>query len=125
VNQLRDTWRIKWHHRTNPHDWGHLHEGLWAAPYEMTAKAAARDAGLWLAHGFLVPGGNEHYPLDREVIVFTMNSGQPKELARQLVTRRDDRGPFFTSDGMEIPYSQKPDGSALETEEGWIRVRRY
>ena len=125
MNQLRDVWRIRWHHKQNPHDWGYLHEGLWSAPYEMDARAAARDAGLWLAHGFLVPGGDEHYPLHREVIVFRMDCGTPVEAARYEVVRRGDRGPFYRPDGTAIPYEEKPQGSALETLNNWTEVRKY
>lgn len=117
---------MKWRHKEGSHDWGYHHEGLWTAPYEMDASAAAREAAVWMANGFMIPWGMENYPLVSEVTIFAMDCGKPVEVASVTVTRKLDKGGFYAfPNGARIPHEQRPEGSALETLENWTKVRKH
>lgn len=117
---------MKWRHKEAPYDWGYQHEGMWAAPFEMDAQAAAREAAVWTANAFMIPWGEEHYPLVSEVVIFTMDCGKPVEMASMTIVRkRCEGGHYEFPDGTPIPHDQKPQGVALETREGWTEVRKH
>lgn len=123
MNKLRDVWRIRWLH-TEAGRPGPLQEGLWATPYETSANMAARDAAVWLASGFTIPGQGESYPLIREIVVYRMDCG-PQEVARARVTKAGMREPFRYDDGTEIDGASRPSGQALETGDGWTKIRKH
>lgn len=123
MNQLRDVWRIRWCHMEAGRP-GYLHEGLWTTPYETSANMATQDAAVWLATGFTIPGQDESYPVVREVVAYRMD-GDPQEVARARVTKAGMQRPFRLDDGTEIDSTSRPDGRALETEDGWTKVRKY
>jgi hypothetical protein len=117
---------MKWRHKEAPYDWGYLHEGLWAAPFEMDAQTAAREAAVWASNGFMTTWGEENYPAHAEVTIFTMDCGKAVEVASLTVVRKRCEGGFYElPDGTPIPREQAWQGNALETREGWTEVRKY
>lgn len=126
MNQLRDLWRMTWRHKEGPRDFGYRHEGVWVSPFETSANLALREAAVWSANGFMIPGGQENYPLVTEITLHTMDSGQPVEVVSLTITRKlYEGGKYEFPDGTPIEHTQKPQGTFLETEDGWSKVRKH
>lgn len=126
MNQLRDLWRMTWRHKEGSYDFGYHHEGVWASPFETSANLAIREAAVWAANGFMIPWGQENYPLVVEITLYRMDSGQPVEAASLTIIRKlHEGGKYEFPDGTPIEHDQKPQGTFLETEDGWSKVRKH
>ena len=126
MNQLRDLWRMKYRHKEGTRDFGYHHEGVWASPFETSANMAVREAAVWAANGFMIPWGQENYPLVTEIALYSMDSGKPFEVARVTITRRLwEGGKYEFPDGTPIEHDLKPQGTFLETCNGWTEIRKY
>jgi hypothetical protein len=121
MGSAQDVWRIRWQ-CTEGRIAGHEREGLWVLPYAATADAAVRDASIWQATSFTVPGDSGSYPVRRRVVVYAMDNGEPVELAAATVTRATLEEPFRLADGTEVAQGTEFDGRALHTQHRWTEA---
>lgn len=126
VNQLRDLWRVTWQEINGKYGPGHKQEGVWAMPFEASARMVAEDMATCMGSTGMIPGQEDEYPLIREVIVYRMETGKPIEVARAQVTRdRFDGGQWTRENGIPVERGEKYEGWGLETHNGWAEVRSY